>query len=126
MAKLKTLFRLTLTGPLYRNNEYISMARTPHPPALFSAIDFRAPQLDWGGGLTRYIRQRRQELGLTQECAAQLAGLELSQWYALESGWVPDMPEGMDMIQAIAGTLETDWAELSFLALMADLGLLRQ
>ena len=104
----------------------MSMNPTQSTPDILSAVDFRAPQLDWGGGLTRYIRQRREELGLTQERAAQLAGMQLSQWCALESGWVPDMPEGMDMIQAIAGTLETSWADLSFLALMADLGMLRQ
>ncbi len=104
----------------------MSMNRTQPTPDVLSAVDFHAPQLDWGGGLARYIRQRRQQLGLTQERAAELAGMQLSQWCALESGWVPDMPEGMDMIQAIAGTLETSWADLSFLALMADLGLLRQ
>jgi transcriptional regulator with XRE-family HTH domain len=76
--------------------------------------------------LTRYIRQRRKELGLTQERAAQLAGMELSQWCALESGWAPGMPEDMHMLQAIAGTLETSWADLSFLALMAYLGAPRQ
>ena len=52
--------------------------------------------------------------------------MELSEWCALECGWVPDMPQGMDLLMAIAGTLETSWADLSFLALMADLGLLRQ
>ena len=46
--------------------------------------------------------------------------MELSQWCALESGWAPGMPEDMDLLQAIAGTLETSWADLSFLALMAD------
>ena len=81
----------------------MSMNRTQHTPDILSAIDFRAPQLDWGGGLTRYIRQRRKELGLTQERAAQLAGMELSQWCALESGWAPAMPEDMHMLQAIAG-----------------------
>jgi len=104
----------------------MSMTHSQAQPDVLSAVDFRAPQLDWGAGLTRYIRQRRQELELTQEGAAELAGMELSQWYALESGWVPDMPEGMDMLRAIAGTLETSWADLSFLALMADLGALRQ
>jgi len=104
----------------------MSMNRTQPTPDILSAIDFRAPQLDWGGGLTRYIRQRRQDLGLTEERAAQLAGLQLSQWHALESGWVPEMPEAMDLLLAIAGTLETSWADLSFLALMADLGVLRQ
>ena len=104
----------------------MSMHRTQPIPDVLSAIDFDAPQLDWGGGLTRYIRQRRKQLGLTQERAAELAGMELSQWCALESGWVPEMPNGMDLLMAIAGTLETSWADLSFLALMADLGLLRQ
>jgi len=99
----------------------MSTTRTPQAPDILSVIDFEAPKLDWGGGLSRYIRQRRQELGLTHERAAQLAGLELSQWYALESGWVPDMPEGMNMLMGIAGTLETSWADLSFLAFMADL-----
>ena len=100
--------------------EYMSMHRTPHTPDILSAIDFDAPRLDWGGGLTRYIRQRRQQLGLSQERAAQLAGMELSQWCALESGWAPGTPEDMGTIQAIAGTLEISWADLSFLALMAD------
>ena len=67
----------------------MSMNRTQHTPDILSAIDFHAPQLDWGGALTRYIRQRRKELGLTQERAAELAGMELSQWCALESGWAP-------------------------------------
>ena len=104
----------------------MSTTRTQPTPDILSAIDFHAPRLDWGGGLTRYLRRRRQELGLTQERAAQLAGLQLSEWHALESGWVPNMPDDMDMLQAIAGTLETSWADLSFLALMADLGVLRQ
>jgi transcriptional regulator with XRE-family HTH domain len=104
----------------------MSTTRTQPTPDILSAVDFHAPQLDWGGGLTRYIRQRRQELDLTQERAAELAGLELSEWVALESGWVPNMPDDMDLIQALAGTLETSWADLSFLALMADLGVLRQ
>jgi len=38
-----------------------------------------ATRLDFGPG--------RQELGLTVERAAELAGLEMSEWYALESGW---------------------------------------
>ena len=41
-------------------------------------------------------------------------------------GWAPAMPEDMHMLQAMAGTLETSWADLSFLALMADLGAPRQ
>jgi hypothetical protein len=93
------------------------MNRTHLTPAVLSAVDFRAPRLAWNTALARYSRRRREELGLTEERAAQLAGLELSEWHALESGWVP---EDMAVIQAIAATLETSWAEYSFLALMAE------
>ena len=103
------------------DNEYISTPRTPQAPDVLSVIDFEAPKLDWGGGLSRYIRQRRQQLGLTQQRAAELAGLELSEWIALECGWAPEMPEAMNMLMGIAGTLEISWADLSFLAFMADL-----
>ena len=104
----------------------MSTTRTQHTPDILDAVDFDTPKLDWGGGLSRYIRQRRQQLGLTQQRAAELAGMELSEWCALECGWVPEMPQGMDLLMAIAGTLETSWADLSFMVLMADLGLLRQ
>jgi hypothetical protein len=86
-------------------------------PAILSALDFTAPQLGWISGLAGYTRQRRQELGLSVERAAKLAGLELSEWYALESGWVPDSDD-MNRIEAIAATLEVSWVDYSFLALM--------
>ena len=52
------------------------------------------------------------------ERAAELAGLELSQWHALESGWVPDLDD-RNQIQAIAATLETGWVDYLVLVLMA-------
>jgi hypothetical protein len=66
--------------------------------------------------LASYTR-RREELGLSLKRAAELAGLELSEWCALEAGWVP---EDMYRLQAIAGTLQASWADYSFLALMAE------
>jgi transcriptional regulator with XRE-family HTH domain len=88
----------------------------PKKPYILSAFD--APLLCcWNMALASYTRRRRQELGLSLERAAELAGLKLSEWDALEAGWVP---EDLRLIQAIAGTLETDWAEFSFLALMTD------
>jgi transcriptional regulator with XRE-family HTH domain len=86
-------------------------------PAIFSALDFDAPRLRWDTALACYSRECREELGLSLERAAELAGLELSEWCALESGWVPD---DMATLQAIAATLQTSWADYSFLALMAD------
>ena len=87
-------------------------------PAILAAVDFTAPRPGWTSGLARYTRRRREELGLSVERAAELAGLELSEWYALESGWVPD-PDDMNRIEAIAATLEIFWGDYSFLALMA-------
>ena len=89
-------------------------------PDILSAVDFNAPQLDWNNALARYTRRRRQQLGLSQERAAELAGLELSEWYALECGWVPEMPQSMGLLRAIAGALQNSWAEYSFLALVSD------
>ena len=87
-------------------------------PPILSAIDFNAPRLDWAAGLARYTRQRREELGLTVERAAELAGLELSEWCALESGALPDLDD-TGRLRAIAATLQISWVEYSFPALMA-------
>ena len=61
------------------------------------------PRLRAAWMLSYYVGRRRAILHLTVEAAARLCGLELSQWYALESGWVPEDP--LD-IQAIAVTLQ--------------------
>ena len=75
--------------------------------------------LYWFNILARYTRQRRDELGLSLERAAELAGLEMSEWAALESGfWAPD-PDNLPMIRAVAATLEVSWVDSSLLALMA-------
>ena len=42
----------------------------------------------------RNVRQRRQELGLSVQRAAQLSGMETSEWYAMEAGWVPSAESG--------------------------------
>ena len=67
---------------------------------------------DWAMLLARSVRQRRQELGLSVQRAAQLGGMELSDWYALEAGWVPEEQR----LRSIAGTLEIGYLQLSFIA----------
>jgi hypothetical protein len=54
---------------------------------------------------------------MTLARAAELSGLALSEWCALESGWVP---EDMNTIRSIAGTLRIDWKDYSFLACFAE------
>ena len=87
-------------------------------PSILSTVDFTTPRPGWISALARYTRKRREELGLSLERAAELAGLEVSEWAALESGWVPN-PDDIALIRSIAGTLEVSWVDFSFLALMA-------
>lgn len=61
-----------------------------------------------------FIRHRRLQLCLKTEDAARLAGLYLSQWIALETGWIPDMRSHAAL--AIAGTLQTKVDDLALLA----------
>ncbi len=58
------------------------------------------------GSLSRYVRQRRGELGLTITTASHLAGIAFSEWCALESGWIP---RDQATLHAIRSTLITDF-----------------
>jgi hypothetical protein len=69
---------------------------------------------DLGLLLACCIRRRQGELGLSIERAAQLCGIEPSQWQALEAGWVPDLESGL--LEAIAGTLEVSFPCVLFVA----------
>ena len=49
-----------------------------------------AERADMAMLLARSVRQRREQLGLSVQRAAELSGMVVSDWYALEAGWVPD------------------------------------
>lgn len=66
--------------------------------------------------LARYSKKRRAELGLTVEDAAELAGMQVSEWAAMEDGW---LPSERSMVRAIAGTLCVHWADLDMMLLFA-------
>jgi predicted transcriptional regulator len=53
--------------------------------------------------LANCVQLRRQNLGMSIERAADLAGMRVSEWCALETGWVPDT---LGILRAVAGTLE--------------------
>ena len=79
-----------------------------------------APQPNWPWDrmcLARYVARRREELRLSIAGAAELAGLELSQWCALEEGWIPTT---LAIIRPIAQTLCTDWKDLHTLAFLCE------
>ena len=57
--------------------------------------------------------QRRQDLGLSIAQAAELSGLALSQWMALEEGaWIPE--QDSPTLRPIADTLEVNEVALYF------------
>ena len=86
-----------------------SMTASKHP-----TLSTAAQPADLGLLLASCIRHRREELGLSIERAAQLCGIEPSQWQALEAGWVPDLESGL--LEAIAGTLEVSFPDVLFMA----------
>ncbi len=50
-----------------------------------------ANRLQWASAVARLYRIRRGQLGLTIDQAAELSGLEQSQWVAMEDGsWFPE------------------------------------
>lgn len=76
-----------------------------------------ANRLWWASALARYTSNRREELGLTIAQAAELSGLQISEWMGLEDGWVP---EHLATLQAIAGALRVRWTDYHTLAFLAD------
>ena len=63
------------------------------------------------------IRQRRLELGISSAEAADLSGITMWQWAAMEYGlWIP---EDGPVMHGIAGTLEADYPALAFCVLVS-------
>lgn len=78
----------------------------------------RRPDPWYASALARLVRKRRRDLGMTVADAAKICGIELSQWAAIEDGFVPsDEPT----LRWIAETLEADAKAVSFIALLARL-----
>jgi helix-turn-helix protein len=73
-----------------------------------------AERADWAMLLAREVRQRREELGLSVKRAAELSGMETSEWYVLEIGWVPSVESGL--LDSIAGALQTCHIQLPLMA----------
>ena len=69
----------------------------------------------WAGVFARAIEHNRQARGLSVEDAAQLAGMKISEWAAIEAGAVPRTEAEL---HAIAGTLEIGYEQLLNLVLL--------
>jgi hypothetical protein len=82
---------------------------TPKHPAVSAAECADMAML-----LARSVRQRREHLGLSVKRAAELSGMVVSDWYALEAGWIPSVESGL--LDSIAGTLQACHIQLPLIA----------
>jgi hypothetical protein len=74
-------------------------------------------QIRWAHAFARYVYLQRRALGLTLAQAAELSAVEICSWIAMEEGrWVP---EDLNVIHSIEGTLEVRRGELDTIALIA-------
>jgi transcriptional regulator with XRE-family HTH domain len=69
----------------------------------------------WGRLFGHGIRENRENAGLSVEAAARLSGMEVSEWAAIEDGYVP---QTTDQLRSIAGTLEISYDRLLNLVLL--------
>ncbi len=67
--------------------------------------------------LANTVQRRRENLGMSIERAADLADMKVSEWCALEAGWVPDT---LGVLRAVADTLDLGYLQLAFLAEVSD------
>jgi len=90
-----------------------TLAALPRP----TDADREAARRWYASALGRFAQKRRLELEMSVATAAELSGIELSEWYALEAGWVP---EDRMILVSVAGTLSVRWTDLSLLAFFSQ------
>ena len=79
-------------------------------PSRFAAIRRRV----WGQMFGQLIQSSRETGGPFYRETARLAGMEVSEWEAIEAGYVPT---DTGRLRAMAGALEMDWNQMARLAL---------
>ena len=79
-------------------------------PSRFAAIRRRV----WDQMFGQLIQGARETGGRSIEETARLAGMEVSEWEAIEAGYVPT---DTGRLRSMAGALEMDWNRMTSLAL---------
>jgi hypothetical protein len=95
------------------NNKNMSLLETHAVPT--TASDGR--QIRWAYAFARYVYLQRRALGLPLAQAAELSGMEVCSWIAMEEGRA--VPEDLNVIRSIEGTLEVRGGWLGTIALIA-------
>ncbi len=66
--------------------------------------------------LSRFVQERRRKLSLSTAQAAELSGMQVSEWIALEAGWVP---REISTVRAVSEALRVRTSDLNFMALLS-------
>jgi len=69
----------------------------------------------WGRLFGRSIEAARTEAGMSIEQAANLSGMQISEWMAIEDGHVP---QEIDRLRAMAAALEINFEKLANMVLL--------
>lgn len=91
----------------------MSMAKTASlPPSI--ATEMRQ---FWGRMFGDGIRAHREHVGISIEEAAGLSGMEISQWMAIEDGFVP---QDVTRLRTMAAAIEMRYDQIATLAMLCQ------
>ncbi len=84
---------------------------------LFSALNPSVRSQAWRQIFAGMIEDRREAVGRSQEEAARLAGMESSEWAAIEAGYVP---ADVARLRSVAAALEVRFDDLALLVFICQ------
>ncbi len=83
----------------------------------FSALNPSIRSQAWRQIFAGMIEDRREALGRSQEEAARLAGMESSEWAAIEAGY---LPEDVARLRSVAAALEVRFEDMALLVFICQ------
>ena len=89
---------------------------------LFIDVNQSVRRRAWSAILAGMIEERRRAVGLSQAEAARLAGMESSEWAAIEAGYLPEdlFSNGSARLRSVAAALEVRFEDLALLVYLCQ------
>ena len=89
---------------------------------LFSALNPSVRRQAWRQIFAAMIEERREALGRSQMEAARLAGMEFSEWAAIEAGHVGEdlFSDGSARLRSVAAALEVRFEDMALLVYLCQ------
>ncbi len=89
---------------------------------LFPALNPSVRSQAWRQIFAGMIEDRREAVGRSQEEAAHLAGIESSEWAAIEAGYLPEdlFSDGSARLRSVAAALEVRFEDMALLVFICQ------